>query len=450
MTVRERLYDASVHAARPLLGLAGLVSPKAGRTVAGRRNAASSLAAWARDGRREEIPLVWLHGASAGELAGAGPVVDRLRRFRELQLAVTYSSPSAEGAVERLSPDVAEFVPLDTRRDSRRALRALRPSSLVFAKTDVWPGLSASAEEQGVSMALVNATVDEGSSRLGLRARFLLSPAYGRLDRTGAATRGDAERLTRLGVRADRIRITGDAALDAALDRMEAASESQALRRLARWKPGGLPVLLAGSTWPADEDVLLAAVRSLRDRGQELTLVLVPHEPTAETVRRLTGRCLEVLGRRPRLWTEGGAGPEGDGSPAATEGGDRTAPPPLVVDTTGVLAELYGAADVAYVGGGFGSDGLHSVVEPAAAGVPVTFGPSHARWEAGRLLRRGAAAELDRPTAARILGELLRSPTRRSEMGRAAREFVEEGAGAAEAGARLVDGLLDEPGPRNG
>lgn len=430
MSLRERLYDVAVHTARPLLGVAGLVSPKAGRAAAGRRNAAGSLEAWAATGRRSDLPLLWLHGASVGELTGAAPVVRSLRSAADLQLAVTFSSPSAERSAGVLDPDVAEFVPLDTLRDTGRALRALRPACLIYAKGDVWPGLTTSAHRLGVATALVNATVQEESSRLRGPARSLLSSAYGRLDGVGAATRDDARRLERLGVRPDRIRVTGDAALDEALGRMARAEEDgDVRRRLQRWRPAGVPVLLAGSTWPPDEEVLLEATADLRREGREVALVLVPHEPTGEVVERLAGRVREVLGVRADVWSE-----LEEPSPGGV----------LVVDVVGILAELYPAADLAYVGGGFGDDGLHSVVEPAAAGRPVLFGPVHRRWEARRLLGRGGAEAVDRESAARVLGDLLASPERRSSMGRACRRFVEEGAGAAEAGAALVAELMGE------
>lgn len=442
MSLREGIYDVAVHASRPFLGLAGLASAKAGRAAAGRRTAAARLESWAAAGRQDALPLIWLHGASVGELAGAAPIVRQLREERELQLAVTYSSPSAERAVRTLDPDVSEYAPLDTRRDTERALRAVRPDCLVYAKADVWPGLTASAARVGVAVGLVNATVPEGSSRLRGPARYLLSPSYRRLDAAGAATRADAGRLERLGVPPGRIHVTGDAALDEALDRMADAAGGEARRRLERWCPDGLPVLLAGSTWPPDEEVLLEAAAAIREGGRGLTLVLVPHEPDAGAVDRISEAARRVLGSEPVLWSEGP--PRAPGPPASPGGeGEEPPVPVLVVDRVGILAELYPAADLAYVGGGFGEDGLHSVVEPAAAGVPVTFGPVHRRWEAERLLERGAAAEVRRASAARVLLEILDGSDRRSAMGREAREFVREGAGAAGAGAALVARLMD-------
>lgn len=443
MTLRERAWGLAVDALRPLLPAAGLLDPKAAEASAGRRAASSALAGWGRS-RSSASPLLWLHGASAGELLGAAPVVDRLRGDRELDLLVTHASPSGRDALSGLRPDRADFLPLDTARDCRRALRALEPSALVFARGDLWPNLTRAAAGIGVPLGMVNATVRPGSTRLRPVARGLLRPGYGRLRRVGAATGEDAGRLRSLGVREEAVEVTGDAAVDRALSEAGRSGPDGggAAAVLSRLAPAGRPVLVAGSTWPPDEELLVRAHGRLAGDGSGAgapVLVLVPHEPGPGARERIDGLCRERLGREPAVW---GAG----GPPPATAVDDL-----LVVNRTGLLARLYGAADLAWVGGGLGSDGLHSVVEPAAAGVPVLFGPRGDRWEARALVERGAARRVpggeDPAAAARVLAdqleELLADGGLRREMGQAARSFAEDSAGAAERGAALVAELLD-------
>ena len=145
---------------------------------------------------------------------------------------------------------------------------------------------------------------------------------------------------------------------------------------------------------------------------------------------------MEQLGVEPRLWSDR-LDPTAGGNSAVG------APPPLVVDAVGFLAELYLECDVAWVGGGIGGEGLHSVVEPAAAGLPVLFGPVHDRWEASEMVRRGVAVEVPPGDVPTVLSELLGDPRRRADMGTAARQYVEGGRGATEASVRLVLDLLD-------
>ena len=446
MTLRERAWGLAVAALRPLLPAAGLLGPKAAAAAAGRRAAASSLESWGRSRGDIREPLLWLHGASAGELLGAAPVVERLRRSRELELLVTHASPSAEAALPDLRPDRAEFLPLDTPRACRRAVRAVRPSALVFARGDLWPNLTGAAAAAGVPMGMLNATVGRESTRLRPLVRGLLRPGHGRLRRVGAATREDARRLRRLGVREEALEVTGDAAVDRALDEAGHGSPGSdggtgPARALSALAPDGRPVLVAGSTWPPDEELLLEVHRRLARDGTGAPLpllVLVPHEPGPGARARIGRLCRERLGREPAVW-------DGDGPPPPSAVDDL-----LVVNRTGVLARLYGAADLAWVGGGLGDDGLHSVVEPAAAGVPVLFGPRGDRWEARALLDRGGARRVPgrdpaqaAPALVERLEELLAHEGLRREMGGAARAFVEDSSGAADRGAELVAELLN-------
>lgn len=440
MSLAERVWGAAAAAARPLLPLLGRGSSKLARGAAARHRAVPRLERWGRERREADRPALWLHAASAGELIGAVPMVEELRSVADLQLLVTYFSPSARSALELVEPEGAEVLPVDGPGQVRRALRAVRPAALVFAKLDVWPILTREARRAGVPLGLVNGTVRPDSSRLSRPARWLLGPGYGRLDEVGASSREDAGRLVRLGVREEAVSVTGDASFDWALRRARRAREDSAspAARLRELAPAGDPVLVAGSTWRADEEVLLEAVSELERRGgRRPALVLVPHEPDTEALASLAEAARRHLGAAPVLWSEVTEG-------AAWEGeGGSPGPPPLVVDEVGVLAGLYGGGDLAYVGGGFGEDGLHSLVEPAAAGLPVLFGPRGSRREAGDLVEHGGGTRVTRASAARVLGELVADRERRTEMGRAARAYVEAESGAAGRNAALVLRLLE-------
>lgn len=436
MSFTDILYSLGWQTVRPLLWIAGRFSAKLAHAVAGRKAAAESMRAWASQHRppptrvgEAEAPLVWLHGASAGELAGAAPIVTRLRaQLPRMQLAVTYSSPSGESAAARLEPDFRGFVPLDLLGHTAPAVAALRPAALVYAKHDVWPNLTAAAVAQGVPVGLVNATVRPGSGRLRRPGRTVLRRAYAAIDAVGAVTGADRSRLEELGVRPEVIEVTGDASFDQALARLRGVDERPL--RLPPRLPGGVR-LIAGSTWPEDEAFLVEAVADL----PTVELVLVPHEPTSEAVTRIRRLVAERLDRPIRPYSR------------LEEAGDRnarpgTAPAPLVVDAVGFLAELYAEGDVAYVGGGLAGTGLHSVIEPAAAGLPVLFGDRHDRWEATGLVEAGAAREVDRTNVYATLLTLL-DPKRRRQMGEAARAYVQAHAGADGRGAALVLRLVE-------
>ncbi|MYA33361.1 MAG: hypothetical protein F4Y33_06805 [Gemmatimonadales bacterium] len=433
MNAGARFTEAATGVALAAAPLLRRARPDIARAVVARRLATAELASWGRG--REPGPLVWLHGASAGELLGAVPAIRDLRGARSgssagarAQLVVTHGSPSGRAALAWLDPDHAGPPPLDRARDCDAALAAVRPALLVFAKLDVWPGLVAAASRAGVPAALINGTVRDGSRRSGALARRLFRASYAGLAAVGAATLEDARRLGALGARSEALAVTGDAAFDLALeraDRARAAGTAASFRAALGATHGAVPRLVAGSTWPVDERALLDAVSAVRrDGGPGWQLVIAPHEPTAAHVDALVASCT-ARGHRVIRWSEIGD---------AAAGPDASV---IVFDEVGRLAELYAAGDVAYVGGGLGGTGLHNVLEPAAAGLPVVFGPRHDRADARALASAAGGLVSPAGALADTLAGLARPPRRRRHA-RAARAFVAAGAGAADRTADLL------------
>jgi 3-deoxy-D-manno-octulosonic-acid transferase len=200
----------------------------------------------------------------------------------------------------------------------------------------------------------------------------------------------------------------------------------------------GAPTLVAGSTWAADEVVLLSAFARVRARHPDARLVLVPHEPTGEHLAALDRRAAGL----------------GLHAPTRLSAADGPAPL-LVVDRVGALATLYGAGTMAYVGGGYGRAGLHSVLEPAAWGVPVAFGPRwHESREAALLLEGGVAealggsGETGIASMVKVWEGWLTGEDRRREAGARAREIVTRGLGAARRSAEMLAELISSRPPR--
>lgn len=424
------LYRGTARAAAAALPLAGrMLGGKLARSVRGRRGVLARLEAWGRMHRDPRRPLLWLHAPSVGEGLQAEAILRVLRtRHPEWQVAYTHFSPSAEALAARQPADITEYLPWDTTTAAERTLAALRPGVLVFTKVDVWPTLACAARRAGVPVALAAATVSPVSSRLRWPARALLRPGYAALAAAGAIAEADAERLLRLGTPAGRIQVLGDPRFDSVLSVIEAVDPSDPALRFRQ----GSPALVAGSTWPADERHLLQAFAEVRRVHPEARLILAPHEPVPS---RLVG-----VRAGARRWRLPEPVPLDEASPDA---------PFVLVDRVGVLARLYGAGALAFVGGGFGSAGLHSVLEPAGWALPVGFGP---RWqssrEAGLLLEAGGAETLDLPDPARQLGawwsRMLAERGEREQAGRAAAGVIDAGRGAAERQARLVEALIEQ------
>jgi 3-deoxy-D-manno-octulosonic-acid transferase len=422
-------YRAAIRVGAALAPLIGAVDPKAGQGDRRRRGTVDRLAAWAAAHRERERPLVWFHASSVGEGRQAESVLLELRRLAPgCQTVYTHFSPSAEPLARRLEVDLADYLPYDRAPEIDRLLRALAPDLLVFAKLDLWPELATRAAARGVTVALVAATVSPGSGRLRWPVRPLLRPGYAAVHAAAAVSEADARRLVRLGVAPERIRVLGDPRYDSVAARVAAVAPDAPLLRLSN----GAPTLVAGSTWAADEDVVLAAFARVRARHPEARLIVVPHEPTIEHLAALDRRAAAAgLPPAPRLDDHTGAAPW------------------VVVDRVGVLAEVYGAGTMAYVGGGLGRAGLHSVLEPAAWGIPVAFGP---RWSESRdatvLLEHGGAAALagsGGAGTASLVGlweAWLADASGRQAQGARARGVVTAGLGAARRSAELLAKLI--------
>jgi 3-deoxy-D-manno-octulosonic-acid transferase len=428
-------YRAAIRLGTALVPALALVRPRLRAALHARQGAGDRLLDWSRWNRDPGRPLVWFHAASVGEGRQAESVLLALRRGRpDCQIIYTHFSPSAAALALELPVDATDYLPYDFPRNMDRLLQALQPDVLVFAKLDVWPELSSRAATSGVEVVLVAASVSAGSSRLRWPARQLLEPGYRAITAAAAVAPADAARLQRLGVPPERIEVLGDPRFDSVADRVRTVASNDPLLSLGR----GAATLVAGSTWPPDEAVLLQAFAGVLAEKLKARLILVPHEPTSEHLGRLE-RSIRDLGL-----------------PTPVRLSQASTPAPIMlVDRVGILAALYGAGIAAYVGGGFGQAGLHSVLEPAAWELPVAFGP---RWRNSRdaelLLdaRAGVALPAGRRAAVRALQrqwcDWISNEESTMKQGSRARAVVDTGRGASERSAALLLRLISGRRPR--
>jgi 3-deoxy-D-manno-octulosonic-acid transferase len=419
-------WAAAGAAAQLAAALAPRGNAKWQRAVRARHGAADRWHTFAalRDTTR---PLCWLHAPSVGEGLQALPVAERLRALPSPpQLAITWFSPSAEAFAPRFSADFSDYLLFDTAANAQLELDVLRPSALVYSKLDVWPVLTETAARRGVPLGMIAATLRPDSGRTRPLARALLRDAYAALDLVGAIADDDAERLVALGVRREVIRVTGDSRYDQVWERSRRPPADAAWRTLLA---DDRPTLVAGSTWPADEAALLAAWSIVRRHLPTARLVIAPHEPTTRHLAPI------------RRW----AGSEGL-SLATLDDAAPQAADVVLVDRVGVLGDLYGLATVAFVGGGFHRAGLHSVLEPAAFGVPVVWGPHDAgNRDAQALLSAEGGARCREMRALAIrLESWLRDRRAARDSGAAAQRVVMAGLGAADRATALVRSLIGD------
>ena len=400
------------------------------KAMTSRRGLVERYEQWSRKCRDVTRPLLWVHAPSVGEGLQALPVIQRFRaNHPDAQFIYTFFSPSAERFARTVEADFFDYLPFDTSSDAAAIVDILRPTAIVFSKLDVWPMLVAHAVDRRVKLGLLSATVPESSKRRSGLALLALRDAYASLDVVGAISPSDAERLLAMGVRGDRMTITGDTRYDQVWARATAPS---ALRDAIVVKyRDDRATLVAGSTWPSDEQRLFPAWVQLRKQVDGARLIIAPHELSQE---HLEG--IERWARESHLTLSRTS----ENSAADTD--------VLLVDQYGILGDIYALADIAYVGGGFQDAGLHSLLEPAAFGAPVLIGPRHTDNRDARLLVAGGGA-VRCPGPGDITARLLawfRNPGVHERASRGARRVVEAGLGAADRSLELVESLFAKDG----
>jgi len=363
-------------------------------------------------GVREKIAgtgRVWVHAVSVGEVNIALKLIQALRDA-DASLAFILSTTTSTGfklAASRKSPWLEPiYNPLDFLPVARRAVRLVKPRALILVEAEVWPNIVCEARRLGAKTVLVNARLSPRSEKRFRAARLIAAPLFNQLDAICLQEPGDIARWTSLGVKREKLHVTGSIKFD---DSANAPRPVKNFRPVldALGVPGDAPVLLGGSTFEGEEEILARIFLELRKKYSGLFLILVPrHQERGDSVASRIERMGLQVARR--------TGP-----------GISTKPDVLLVDTTGELASWYHCATVVFIGKSLCDRGGQNPAEPIAAGVPVVFGP-HMRNFASlveALLRSKAAIEIQDETSLQAAVDLLlsESSTRHAMAERGAR-----------------------------
>lgn len=357
------------------------------------------------------------HCASMGEFEHIKPVLRELKdRLPESRAVVMFFSPSGFDNVKS-APGVDLFIysPFDWWLPLWRFYRLLKPRALIVAKYDAWPNQIWMAKLLGIPRFLINATLYENSSRIKIPLRWFLKTIYSAFDRVMTISGTDRELYTKL-IPAEKIVVVGDTKYDQVVFRSE---ESRRKNVLPENFCDGKTVLICGSTWPEDEIQLVPAIKAVAAEIPDFLAIICPHEPVLAHIEQLKSQFQEFHIRLHSELKESDCQPE-----------DKTV---LIIDRIGILANLYSVADAAYVGGSF-KQNVHNVLEPAAYGIPVLFGPvNHTSHEAQLLKQNGGGLEVHSgEEITEHLQKIFRDPQTRKGVGEQAKKLVEDKGGATE------------------
>jgi 3-deoxy-D-manno-octulosonic-acid transferase len=303
---------------------------------------------------------VWLHAVSVGEVNLLQPLVAELaRQCPDWECVVSTTTRTGYELARRRFPHVTVFYcPLDFSWAVASAVRRIRPGLLVLAELELWPNLIRAAREQGAVVAVVNGRLSDRSFRGYRRLRWFMRGVVRQIDVIGAQTEEYARRFEELGAVPEAVHVTGSMKFDGALhDRSNPATV--ALRHLAGITQRDV-VFLAGSTQAGEESAALDAYQQLAPEFPSLRLIIVPRHPDRFQA------VAHLLDQRGVAWQRRSDLEEHRADPQARV---------LLVDTVGELSAWWGTADIAFVGGSFGTRGGQNMIEPAAFGAAVSFGP---------------------------------------------------------------------------
>ena len=359
---------------------------------------------------------IWIHAVSVGEVQAVLPLMRRLLDDNpDLAVTVTTTTPTGSARVrEQLGDEVFHvYLPYDLPAALTGFIRRVRPRVLLMVETEIWPNLLYTCQQHGIYTLLANARLSAKSAASYARLGAFSRQTFARIDCIAAQAEADAQRFRELGVPAERVIVTGSIKFDM---RIPASLEEQVEVLRREW--GGRPVWVAGSTHEGEDELVLFAHHRVMTRFPLALLILVPRHP--ERFERVAGLC-----KRERLRFARRSRP-----------GDYAADTQVyLADTMGELPVLLGSADVAFIGGSLVRTGGHNMLEAAAQGVAVCFGPHVFNFStiSRMLLDEGAASQVDSEAE---LGDQVTAwfedASLRAEVGENGRRVVAQNRGALE------------------
>ena len=380
--------------------------------------------------RRGDKPCVWFHTVSVGELVAAEPVIRRFhRRNPDVDVLISVITRTGHAIASRRFPDFnLIFFPLDLSWIVARVLDRIRPSLVVLVELELWPNFLMEARSRRIPVLLMNGRISERSSRHFALARPFLEEAFRAVTFWGVQTPLYRQRLLDLGIPPERVRVLGNTKYDTISTRDDPPLV-RTLRAQLRLPPDH-PVIIAGSTFPGEEQILLDVFRRLKPDFPDLKLIIAPRHP--ERLPEVTALLRD----------------HGDDWQTRTCLRDNPQTPPadvILLDTMGELAKIYACGDVVFVGKSLTGAGGQNMLEPAARAKAVLFGPNVANFQESvdLLLADRAAVQVPDPEALQEeIRRLLLDPARCRDLGQRARRVIDSRKGATDRYLELIERIL--------
>lgn len=396
------IYDFLIFLSSLLLKVLALFNDKLTLFVTGRKKVYTDLNTLKRNGK----PILWMHCASLGEFEQGRPVLEDESIQNNYQLVVTFFSPSGY-EVQKDYDKVAlvTYLPLDSKKNMRKFIKALNPSVAVFVKYEIWPNLLNELKKHQIKTLLISGIFKEKQFLFSALGAFIRK-AMQQFETIFVQDEASKKLLEKIKIK--QVSVAGDTRFDRVY---EIVKQDNTLDFVSEFK-ANKPLLVAGSTWAEDEVLLVNYINTSLVNEK---VIIAPHNINNEAIKKLKNSLTKTA----ILYSE-------------IKGKQLADYEVLIVDTVGLLTKIYSYATISYVGGGFGKAGIHNILEPATFGVPVVIAPNYYAFkEAVDLLEKQALFVIQNQTEFNsIITQLFEDDLLRKTKGDLLQKYVENNAGA--------------------
>lgn len=400
------LYSAIIYFSGFILQMAAFINPKAKLWIEGRKEWGKQLKKAIREKTTDGDSIAWFHASSLGEFEQGRPVLEAYKEAHpEVKILLTFFSPSGfEIRKNYEKADLVFYLPLDTPYNARILVNMVKPSVAFFIKYDYWYNFLIELKEQKIPVYFISAAFRKNQHFFqwyGTWFRRQLSA----IDWFFVQNESSQQLLSSIGY--NNASVSGDTRFDRVYTIARMKQEFPLVRKFC----GDGRVFIGGSTWKEDEAVITPLIHA---GIPGLKFILAPHDTSSGRVQSLVSR----IGKPVLLYTD-------------LKESNATDSDILIINTVGVLNQLYQYTSLAFIGGGY-SGGIHNIQEPITFGVPVFFGPKYRKFrEAVDLVARGGAfCVTDAESLKTKVMELLESPSLHRNVSSLCLQYVEENRGA--------------------
>ena len=350
---------------------------------------------------------IWIHAASLGEFEQSVTVIELLKeKYPSHRILVTFFSPSGyENKKKHPLADVITYLPLDTYSNARKFLDLVRPELVFFVKYDIWPNFLQEIKQRGIRSFLISGAFRKDQVYFKSYGSWM-KKALQSFEHIFVQNRESKELLEKNGF--SNVSLSGDTRFDRVSRQLTYDNKLEVLENFLQDDL----CIVAGSTWPEDEELLLEYINSA---PAKVKFIIAPHEIKTEKINDFRKK----LKMSSVLYSE----------TSSREPKDFQL---LIIDNIGLLSRIYSYADIAYVGGAAGNTGLHNILEPATFGIPIVIGKNFEKFPEAKKLEQLAGlysvASAEELTA--IFQKLVKNKDFRTQTGMIAGHFINSNTGA--------------------